>query len=72
MTNIKGSSDPNHYIFEINVGKRRIRHTTTLMDSKSIVNGPLKNQIQIRYMSDPPVSDIDFKNIMVLIWTTLK
>ena len=29
MTNIKGSSDPNHYIFEINVGKRRIRHTTT-------------------------------------------
>ena len=27
---IKGSSDPSHFIFEINVGKRRIRHGTTL------------------------------------------
>ena len=27
---IKGSSDPSHFIFEINVGKRRIRHRTTL------------------------------------------
>ena len=27
---LKGSSDPSHFIFEINVGKRRIRHTTTL------------------------------------------
>ena len=27
---IKGSSDPNHFIFEINVGKRWIRHKTTL------------------------------------------
>ena len=27
---IKGGSDPNHFIFEINVGKSRIRHTTTL------------------------------------------
>ena len=26
----KGSSDPSHFIFEINVGKSRIRHTTTL------------------------------------------
>ena len=26
----KGSSDPNHFIFGINVGKSRIRHTTTL------------------------------------------
>jgi len=26
----KGSSDPNHFIFEINVGKKRIRHRTTL------------------------------------------
>ena len=29
-TNFKGSSDPNHFIFEINVGKKRIRHGTTL------------------------------------------
>ena len=27
---LKGSSDPNHFIFELNVGKRRIRHRTTL------------------------------------------
>ena len=26
----KGSSDPSHSIFEINVGKKRIRQTTTL------------------------------------------
>ena len=26
----KGSSDPSHFIFEINVGKSRIRQTTTL------------------------------------------
>ena len=26
----KGSSDPSHFILEINVGKRRIRHRTTL------------------------------------------
>ena len=26
----KSSSDPSHFIFEINVGKRRIRYTTTL------------------------------------------
>ena len=25
----KGSSDPSHFIFEINVGKRRIRKRTT-------------------------------------------
>ena len=28
--NVKGSSDPSHFIFEIYVGKRRIRHRTTL------------------------------------------
>ena len=30
VQNFKGSSDPSHFIFEINVGKSRIRHTTTL------------------------------------------
>jgi len=30
LINIKGSSDPSHFIFEFNVGKSRIRHTTTL------------------------------------------
>ena len=28
----KGSSDQSYFIFEINVGKRRIRHRTTLND----------------------------------------
>ena len=27
---LKGSPDPSHFIFEINFGKRRIRHRTTL------------------------------------------
>ena len=29
------------------------------------------NQIQSRSMSDPTFSDIDFKNKMVWVWTTL-
>ena len=29
-TNLKGSSDLSHFIFEINVGESRIRHRTTL------------------------------------------
>ena len=27
---VKGSSEPNHFIFEINIAKSRIRHRTTL------------------------------------------
>jgi len=30
LKSFKGSSDPSHFIFEINVGKGRIRHRTTL------------------------------------------
>ena len=30
---VKDSSDPSHFIFEINVGKRRIRHVATYNDS---------------------------------------
>ena len=41
--------------FEINVGKRRIRHSTTLK-----LNGGLQGRSH--FMSDPPVSDIDIKN----------
>jgi len=66
----KGSSDPSHFIFEINVGKRRIRHRTTLefnfqIDSKSIEDAVI--QIQSRSMSDPTLSDNDFKNKMAWI-----
>ena len=62
---VKGISDPNHFIFEINVGKSRIRHTTTLklndkfqIDSKSVADDVIP--ILSRSMSDPPLSDIDF------------
>ena len=44
---------------------------TELFDpSKSIEDDVI--QIQSRSMSDPPISDIDFKNKMVLFWITLR
>ena len=69
---VKGSSDPSHFIFEINVGKRRIRYRTTLksedefldrlkIDRRNVI------RIQSRYMSDPTLSDIDFKNKKALV-----
>ena len=68
----KGGSDPSHFIFEINVGKGRIRHTTTLklndefqIGSKSIADDVIP--ILRRSMSDPPFSDIDFKNKMAWV-----
>jgi len=66
----KDSSDQSHLIFEINVGKKRIRHRTTLklnfeIDSKSIEDGII--EIQSRSMSDPLLSDIDFLKKMVLV-----
>ena len=36
--NLKGSPDPSHFIFEINVGKRRIRHRTILYLNYAICN----------------------------------
>ena len=52
----KGSSGLSHLIFEINVGKRRIRHRKSLKlnfltNSKSI-------EIQSRFMSDPPLASL--------------
>ena len=66
---VRGSSDPSHFIFEINLGKSRIRHTTTLkwndelldrlkIDSDGVI------PFQSRSMSDPNLSDIDFENKM--------
>ena len=71
----KGSVGSSHFIFEINVGKKRIRHRTTLklnfqIDPKSTEDQVLK--IQSRAKSDPPLSDIDSKNKMAWVWTTLK
>ena len=58
--NFIGCSDPSHLIFGINVGKRRIRHTMALKLNNESLNR-LKIQIQSQSMSDPPLSDIDFK-----------
>ena len=58
---IKGSPDPIHFIVENNVGKRRIRHTTTLKFDFFL----LKIQIQSRSRSDPTPSDIDQKMALV-------
>ena len=38
----KGSSDPNHFVFDINVGKKRIRRTTTLK-----LNDELRDRVHI-------------------------
>ena len=45
---------------KINVGKKRVRQRTTSIDFESI-------QFQSRFMSDPPLSDIDSKNKMFLV-----
>ena len=64
----KGSSDPSRFIFVTNVGKSRTRHRTTPNLNDIIFNQfgvDLEIQFQSRCMSDQPLSDIDFKNIMV-------
>ena len=61
---VKDSSDSNHFVFEIIVGKRRIRHTTTLKLNFEIVSKSIEDdviQIQSRSMSNPTLSDTDFK-----------
>ena len=75
VLDFKGSSDPSHFIFEINVGKSRIRHLTTLNLNEATLNRfwlDLEIQFQSRPVSDPTFSDIDFKNKMAWVWTTLK
>ena len=69
----KDSSDQSHFIFEINVGMSRIWHTTTqkLNDEflgrlKIDCNGAIQNSESF-FMSDPILSDIDFKNKMNLV-----
>ena len=53
--NFKGSSGTSLFIFEINVGKSRIRHTTTQKLNDDVT------QILGRSLSDPALSDTDFK-----------
>ena len=72
---LKGSSDQSHFIFEINVGKSRIRHRTTLNSNDIIFDRfwvGQEIQFQSRSLSDLTFSDIDLKNKMAWIWTTLK
>ena len=76
FTNFKGSSDPSHFIFGINVGKGRIRHRTTLNLNDGIFNRfwvdlEIVVQFKSRCISDPTLSDIDSKNKMAWVWTTL-
>ena len=52
---IKDSSDPSHFAFEINVGRERIRHRTTLSFNDAFFN---------RFGVDleiPTLSDVDLK-----------
>ena len=56
-------------------GKSRIRHGPTLKWNDTIFNRfwvDLEIQFQSRSMSDPTLFDIDFKNKMALVGTTLK
>ena len=72
---LKGSPDPSHFIFEINVGKSQIRHRTTLNWNDAIFNRfwvDLEIQFLSRSMSDPPVSVIYFKNKTAWVWATFQ
>ena len=73
-----GSSDPSHCMFKINFRERRIRHRRSMIDwlwnlmmnffdSKSTED----YVIQSRSISDPLLSEIDFKHKMAWVWTTL-
>ena len=60
--NIKGSPESSHLTFEINVGKRRIRDTTTLkLNDLRVFQIQTCNLIQSRSLTDPPLSEIDLK-----------
>ena len=63
----KGSSDQSHFIFEIDVGKSRIRHRTTLKlkdeDRLKIISRQ-RHLNSESFLSGPTLSDIDFKNKM--------
>ena len=73
MFYFKGSTDPSHFMFEINVGKSLIRHRTTLKLNDEFLDRLQDDviQIQSRCMSDQPLSDIDLKNEMTWVWNIL-
>ena len=66
------SPDLSHFIFEINVGIKRIRQRTTLQLNFLIDSKLTEDKVtytQSRSGSDPPNSDIDFKNKMSSLQT---
>ena len=70
LCQFKGSSYLSHFIFKMNLGKVRIRHKTTLKLNDEFLHRlkiDLKIQIQSRSMSDPHLSDTDFKHKMALV-----
>ena len=65
--NYKNKGSPGHFTVEINVGKRRIRHTTTLALNHQFLDRlkiDRKSKFRLVFMSDPSPSDVSFKNKM--------
>ena len=60
---VKGSPDRSYFIFEINVGKVRIRDRTTLDFKFKLISVASQNRMdEIQsWVSDPTFSDIDLK-----------
>ena len=72
----EGSSDPSHFIFEINVGKRRIRHRTTLNLNDVIFNRfwvdlVIHYSIWESFLVGSDSFQLWFKKKVVWVWTIL-
>ena len=70
---LKGSSDSNHFIFEINVGKKRIRYNNdSEIKFELIVRLEVYWRCRHRKLESVYVgsvfSDIDFLNLMAWVW----
>ena len=74
INNVGNSRIRHTTTLKFNGQKSRIRHTTILNLNDAIFNQFLADlgiKFQSRSMSDPPLSDIDFRNKMALVCTTL-
>ena len=67
----KGSSDPSHFLFEINVGKRRIRHRTTVNSNEIIFNryGNSAFNFRVVICRIRPFPTLTWKNEMAWVWS---
>ena len=72
----KGSQDPTHFIFEMIVGKSRIRLSIRFRFDRDMIDHNQSRfwiqNLKPFEVSDPTLPDNDFKNKMVLTGTTLK